>query len=174
MPTSLRSIVWIVAVLALAAGQTASSRQFALPRDAGEALDNRWDTWSLAAIAPEAAACAADAGPAVTLDIDGDGLMDVAAAVRAPDGVHLVALLQRQGGHELYEIHRLGDDLASGYVTVTAPGTAYRNPRNGQETWTLAPTITILRCGQETADLYEWLGFRFNRITVPRAPGRPD
>lgn len=136
-------------------------------------LDDRWDTWSLAAIAPDASACAADAAPAVTLDVDGDGLADVAAAVRAPDGVHLVALLRRQRGYELFEIDRLGDDVASGYLTVTPPGRAYQNPRTGQETWTLAPTITILRCGQNSADLYEWFGFRFNKITVPRGAAMP-
>lgn len=166
MPTSTRSIIWLVAGLTLFVGPNLAARQFALPKAADEALDERWATWSLATIDPGAMACAADARPAVTLDIDGDGLSDVAALVQTPDGVRLVALLSRLWGYDLYDIDALGETTASGYLTAMPRGTAYVNPRTAAESYLSNATMAVRRCGMPEIDLYLWYGFRFEKTTA--------
>jgi hypothetical protein len=154
----------LAGLLAIGASGRAEARQLELPDKAEDALDDRWDTWSVAPLATEATSCAPEAAGALSLDVDSDGLEDIVLAVLTPDGVRLVALLRRLRGYDLYDVDALGEIEADGHLVVMPRGTAYRNPRTSLDDYVANDTVGVHRCDQEQVELYLWYGFRFEKI----------
>lgn len=176
---SYRLLVWGVLVMGSLAAVTscgpadpprllpATLDAAALPEAAKSALDDVWPkTWSIATLSSQVASCMSGkpAATVLTSDFDSDGATDIAAAVTTPQGVRLVALLQRNDHYALFNIDGLGDQGASAGLGLAKRGAMFTKTSLFRDFYP-ADTLTAYTCAGPTAS-YLWGGLAFYKVTL--------
>jgi hypothetical protein len=161
-------VLSLIAAVGAPARAQSDAAVASISKDTRKALDDTFDKWELASIEPQSAACRTGGGEAPRLvrgDLNSDGQPDLALAIKARDGVHLVVVFERVTEHIVVDIERLGDSSANGYLMVEPRGSAYVNPADGLHDYFVSDTLAVYRCGQP-ATAYFWSGLGFRKVSL--------
>lgn len=171
MGIDLRAIAFLTALtvssIPAVAQQDEAAPGASLSKTTRKALDNTFKKWQPANVDPQSAACRREAGPPPALvqaDLNGDGQPDVALALKAADGVHLVVVFERLADSIVVDVDRLGQDAADGYLMIEPRGSSYS--KDGLEDYFTANTLAVYRCGQPRT-VYFWSGLGFRKLVLP-------
>lgn len=171
MGIGLRAMVFLAALATFGAPAVAQKDEAApgasLSKTTRRALDDTFKKWQPATVDPQSATCRREAGSPPALlraDLNSDGRPDVALALEAADGVHLVVVFERLVDSVVVDVDRLGQTAADGYLMIEPRGSSY--PKDGLEDYFTAATLAVYRCGQARA-VYLWSGLGFRKVVLP-------
>ena len=141
-----------------------------LPGDAEDALDDNWSGWRVLQPDRIDRTCRpqSDGGASTMADFDGDGRSDYAVYIEAGQRLHLVVLLSRVREFQAHEVELPAPAPPVLPIGIEPRGKQYRPPGFQLEKFLSADTLALYRCGGEMT-LYQWIGFRFQRLDLGRA-----
>jgi len=153
------SVLAGLVLIAGTAAATQSAGSLVVPKSARKLLDDKWPGWQVAGTDGTSSCQPGTPAPAaVNADLDGDARTDIAAAIKTPAGIRLVAVLDRLDKTSLQDVDALSSDVM---WTVRKRGTKYRTVGSPVDDYFGEDTLVIQRCGGK-ATAYFWTGSAFH------------
>ena len=179
MSKALRRVILSLVSFAAACAPLSAQQPAAVPTGlilsklSKQALDKTFKHWQVAAVDPKVAACWRGEGnpPAFARgDLNSDGQPDLALAVKANDGVHLVAIFERLTDSVVVTVDTFTGQTVDGYLAIERRGSAFQNPDDHLQDYFTSDTLAVYRCGQpRTVYFWSGLGFRKSQLKAPTA-----
>lgn len=137
-----------------------------MPKQAADALNNKYPGWTLAQFSGSDAACGTRAGASPTQvndDFNTDGFGDWALEIKSGDTVKLVVIMGWLADFRVYEIESTPGDKAPVYLTDLKRGTKYTNPVTKAAEYLSHNSLVTESCAGDRV-FYLWNGDGFRKV----------
>jgi len=143
-----------------------SSAPGVLPKQAAQALDDKYPGWTLAQFSSGDAACDARAGASPTKindDFNTDGFGDWALQIRSGDAIKLVVVMGWLADFRVYEVESAPGEKATRFLVDLKRGTKYTNPVTKSDEYLSHNSVVTKSCAVDQV-FYLWNGDGFRKV----------